>query len=965
MKIQFGKPVIAAVLGALSFTSAQAVSPGLPGPPVIPQPLALELSEGTAQVGSRPDVVCDATLAGSKSAFLDAVARLSLAHGFGTDTQGIPIELRVDGGLLPEAYELLVNPSGVRVVGGSQVGVAHALATLIQLMQPDGSGWSLPAMTIRDAPENSYRAVMVDVARKPHSIATLRAIVDLMWFYKLRFLQLHLTDDQSFAFPFEGVTDELSDNPTISIADWRAFNVYAADRGIAIIPELDLPGHSTKLKESGYLEDPTPEDPLTDSDVAHPVNHARIFAIVDAMLDVFDSSPYFHIGGDESGAGAALIPFLAAVNRHLRGRRGGARKRLLVWEGFRGAPDELPAEGEDRIVVVAWESAYNAPWDLLSAGYELVNASWKPLYVVGGGASERPPHHGGRRWSPRDILDWDKDEFWHWQAGTPVFEDRGPGDESIGDGRWRAPPEQREQILGGQMCFWEQHEHAVIPGALERIPALAESLWSGKAEQGFVGFERRLRALSEPKARVLAQPVRLRIESGVFAVAGHPTRDDMVWFDSKVQVALEVGSRPRGTLRYTLDETSVDATSSAYREPLELTERTLVRAAWFVDEEPLGAPTHLWFDNAPAKVRCAWFDLPRRALGYVPDFADGSRWTPARIDLLPELRGPYRTTHPVGQRLEGTLAVGAGRGGAYAFRLQTRDGRANLYLDDKLLLGPSKPSEERLTAEVELAEGLHGIRVDHAGGPISPVILVSVRTPEADDFVNVSELLLPIPRASEPQRVRALAQEIDLFSDGLAAWRFVGDVSSLDEVVRLEEGVLRITGKPAGYLETRRWYRDYVLQLEWRWPDEPGNSGVLVHNTVPQMFFGWPRSLEVQLQAGHAGDFWKIGDEVHVKVENAARRVRPEVPGKLHQHRRIPRLAGLNIERPLGSWNSMRIRCANREIVVDVNGVEVQRGCDLTVTEGAIALQSEGAPIEFRAARLRPLRDPLRAPRSD
>ncbi|MCP3915057.1 MAG: DUF1080 domain-containing protein [bacterium] len=217
----------------------------------------------------------------------------------------------------------------------------------------------------------------------------------------------------------------------------------------------------------------------------------------------------------------------------------------------------------------------------------------------------------------------------------------------------------------------------------------------------------------------------------------------------------------------------------------------------------------------------------------------------------------------------------------------------------------------------------------------------------------------PLRRQDGPAtRVEPLAQEVALF-DGqhLDEWVLYteADGKTREGLCRVEDDVLRIAGRPTGYLATRRWYRDYTLELEWRWPGERGgNSGVLVHTTAPLLFYGWPKSMEVQLQAGSAGDFWVIGDGVDIHVENEKERRAEPREGDLHTHRRIANLTD-DSEKPVGEWNAMRIECRADRVRVWVNGTLVNDGQGCTVTEGAIALQSEGTPIEFRGIRLKPL----------
>ncbi len=111
----------------------------------------------------------------------------------------------------------------------------------------DGDRVSLPSLNLRDAPAYPYRSIMIDVARNPHSIAVLEDVIRLAHHYKLRFLHLHLSDDQLFTFPFKGITDVLENNVSYTRAELEGLVAYAALRGITIIPGIDLPGHSSRL----------------------------------------------------------------------------------------------------------------------------------------------------------------------------------------------------------------------------------------------------------------------------------------------------------------------------------------------------------------------------------------------------------------------------------------------------------------------------------------------------------------------------------------------------------------------------------------------------------------------------------------------------------------------------------------------------------------------------------------------
>jgi hypothetical protein len=154
----------------------------------------------------------------------------------------------------------------------------------------------------------------------------------------------------------------------------------------------------------------------------------------------------------------------------------------------------------------------------------------------------------------------------------------------------------------------------------------------------------------------------------------------------------------------------------------------------------------------------------------------------------------------------------------------------------------------------------------------------------------------------------------------------------------VEDGVLVCQGKPPGYIRTEKEYSNYKLNLEWRWPEGTvkGNNGVLVHTSTPNALGVWPKSVEVQLAFGNAGDFWVIGTELEV----------PDLE-KRRQGRRHLNLTD-NSEKPAGQWNKMEILAQGDEIKVWVNGDLVNHATRCNVTRGAISLQSEGALIHFR-----------------
>jgi len=178
-----------------------------------------------------------------------------------------------------------------------------------------------------------------------------------------------------------------------------------------------------------------------------------------------------------------------------------------------------------------------------------------------------------------------------------------------------------------------------------------------------------------------------------------------------------------------------------------------------------------------------------------------------------------------------------------------------------------------------------------------------------------------------------------------AGWKlFVPDPShDVTKTWSTKDGILRCEGRPNGYMRTEKDYANYLIHVEWRWPEKGGNNGVLVHMSGQDLV--WPKSLECQLQSGSAGDFWEIGGIEFREHGSQSERVKG---------RRVVKLKPSS-EKPLGQWNNYDIVCKDDWVVVLVNGVLQNMATKCSVTSGKICLQSEGTPIEYRNIYIEPL----------
>lgn len=169
------------------------------------------------------------------------------------------------------------------------------------------------------------------------------------------------------------------------------------------------------------------------------------------------------------------------------------------------------------------------------------------------------------------------------------------------------------------------------------------------------------------------------------------------------------------------------------------------------------------------------------------------------------------------------------------------------------------------------------------------------------------------------------------------------------------DGNLVSLGVPKGHVITDATHENYRLEVEYRFAAKPGNCGVLVHASTPRALYGmFPKSIEVQMNNQHAGDFWCIALDISVPDMEERRGPKEQWGVDAKKKRRILNLTD-GSENPVGEWNRMLIECLGDEVKVWVNGDLVNHGFDCEATSGQIALQAEGSEVEFRTLRLTPI----------
>jgi hexosaminidase len=326
---------------------------------LIPQPRSVEPSSGTLSLGGRPSI--DAGTGTTAHAAAEGVRRILTEIPWSSHSSQTTITVSVDEARGPEAYRLDITQDGITIVAGATAGAQYAAQTLRQLLPDDAyraagrreQAWELPCASIEDAPALSWRGAHIDVARHFATKRELLAIIDALAALKLNRLHLHLTDDQGWRIQSRTypalhevgshrsrsrislnreepkVYEDIPHGGYYTLADLAEIAQYAHDRAMTLVPEIDIPGHSSALlaalPELGAGNTPpggyevSPDWGIL-TNLMSPRPEARD-ALVEIMGEVIDATAarYFHIGGDECVLDAWRADPAIVAYQHERG----------------------------------------------------------------------------------------------------------------------------------------------------------------------------------------------------------------------------------------------------------------------------------------------------------------------------------------------------------------------------------------------------------------------------------------------------------------------------------------------------------------------------------------------------------------------------------------------------------------------------------------------------------------------
>lgn len=482
---------------------------------LIPKPNHVEVRDGYFHLSASSQITLQAALAEKAATWLQE----ELVRLFGFTSKAIgqsDILFRNNPTLDEGAYQLSVSSSGIRLEAASSVGFVHASATLLQLIQTGGdASLVVPHVKISDSPRFKYRGMMLDCARHFHPVERVKRLINQLAHYKFNTFHWHLTDDEGWrieikAFPqlteigaYRGHGTPLEPQYSHLSSVYGGFYsqdqirevvAFAQERGINVIPEIDIPGHCRAAIKSlpELLQDP--EDTSPYRSIQHyndnilspalPGTYEFLDKVLEEVAELFPST-WVHIGADEVPEGVWIE---SPACQKLMAEHGYQTAKELQGHLLRYAEQKLRTLGKR---MVGWEEAQHgnkvskdtviyswlseeAALNCAKQGFDVILQPGQSTYLDM--TQDYAPEEPGVDWAAVIPLE----NAYRYEPLADV-----PDSDPI-----------RKRILGIQCALWSEiiltqprMDYMVFP----RITAMAEACWTEKAHRDWKDYLSRLK----------------------------------------------------------------------------------------------------------------------------------------------------------------------------------------------------------------------------------------------------------------------------------------------------------------------------------------------------------------------------------------------------------------------------------------------------------------------------------------
>ena len=363
-----------------------------------------------------------------------------------------------------ESYSLVIGATGAKLDAVTTLGIMRGLQTFLQMVQTTSDGFAVSAIAIQDMPRFPWRGLMIDVSRHFIPLDVLKRNLDGMAAVKLNVFHWHLSDNQGFRVEskkFPKLQEMGSDGQYYTQDEVRDLIAYAHDRGIRVVPEFDMPGHSTAWFV-GYPELASAPGPYQIErkwgifDPAMDPTQERTYKFLDALIGEMAKlfpDQFFHIGGDE-----------------VNGKQWDANPNIQAFMRAHGMKNnqDLQAYFNTRVqTIVSKHGKAMVGWDEIlrpDLPKDIVVQSWRGQDSLAAAA----------KLGYRGLLSFGYYVDLNWPASRHYAID------AISGAAANLSPEDKQRILGGEACMWSEY---VSPENIDsrlwpRTAAIAERLWS-------------------------------------------------------------------------------------------------------------------------------------------------------------------------------------------------------------------------------------------------------------------------------------------------------------------------------------------------------------------------------------------------------------------------------------------------------------------------------------------------------